>query len=395
MKKIVLSIIIFGLSLSYAFSIVPFYHGARSLGLGYAGSAFNYDVNSIFVNPSLLASFQYSLTGYQYQNNYRDYKDFSENLQSVLDFDLSDFQSLGADRKETVLAGLEDVFTSKSGIHGFAASVPGYAGKGYGLSYSVVKTGVINPVNPANSAGTSLFDKDAGDVTNQDIADLEMNFIGLKYKQLALAYSFKLSRTMRVGAVVRYLKGDVTEFNMSVTDSIFSPGKDSKDYLEVAWENPDTSFSRITADVSVGMDVGRYFKVALISKNVGSPKIETPVREITLKRRVIAALALRPNNKWGIYLDVDIAQTDLLFNGNEIQPISFGVERSFFKNRFFVRGGFRSDLTEKHFFGSSANTLYGLGMGFNMRKFIVDIGVGLDGSGSIKSLAVSGFIMLK
>jgi hypothetical protein len=60
-----------------------------------------------------------------------------------------------------------------------------------------------------------------------------------------------------------------------------------------------------------------------------------------------------------------------------------------------VRAGFLNDLTEKYFFGSKAGVLYGLGLGFNMKKFVVDVALGVDNSGNVKNLAISGFILFK
>ena len=92
---------------------------------------------------------------------------------------------------------------------------------------------------------------------------------------------------------------------------------------------------------------------------------------------------------------MDITKTDLLFNGEEMQPISLGIEKSFFQNRLFVRAGLLTDLTESHLFGKKSGILYGTGLGFNMKRFIVDVGLGIDSTGSVKSLAISGFIMFK
>jgi hypothetical protein len=92
---------------------------------------------------------------------------------------------------------------------------------------------------------------------------------------------------------------------------------------------------------------------------------------------------------------MDLKKLDLLYNGQDMQPISFGIEKGFFKNKFFVRVGMLSDLAEKYFIGKKSNALYGLGVGFNMRKIIVDLAVGLDNDGTIKNLAVSGFIIVK
>lgn len=396
MKKNLIIIVYFGF-VCYLLPVVPGYYGARALSLGYAGTAMNYDVNAIFINPALLSTMPYSMTGYQYQNSYLDYKNFNDNLSEVLDYDLEHFETIDAGEKRDLFSKLQDLYRSKVGTYGFSASLPGFVTRNYGLSFSVVNTAFMNPVSPLNSTenGIDLFEKDPGDVTNDEIASLQMNFVGLHYKQISLSYALPVSRAISFGMAFHFLYGKITEFNSSIVDGIFSTDRDAKDYLETAWNAADEKFSKFTADLSLAMDIGRYFKVVLVTKNIGSPKIRTPVREITLNRRIIAGLAFRPNMKWGVYLDMDIAKTDLLHNGSEMQPISFGIEKGFFNNSFFLRVGFLNDLTEKHFFGSKSNVLYGLGLGFNMKKIVVDVALGLDSSGTAKSLAISGFILFK
>ncbi|MCK4889795.1 MAG: hypothetical protein KAS97_07675, partial [Candidatus Aminicenantes bacterium] len=51
-------------------SVIPMYYGARSLSLGYSSSAFNYDFNSVFLNPGLLSGYGYFISGYQHQSDY-------------------------------------------------------------------------------------------------------------------------------------------------------------------------------------------------------------------------------------------------------------------------------------------------------------------------------------
>jgi hypothetical protein len=92
---------------------------------------------------------------------------------------------------------------------------------------------------------------------------------------------------------------------------------------------------------------------------------------------------------------MDIIQTDLLYSGNKMQPISLGVEKGFFKNKLLLRTGFLTDLTEKYFLGTKSNVLYGLGFGFNIGYFIVDFGLGVDSHGSVNNLALSGFFIIK
>jgi hypothetical protein len=396
MKKILMVIVLFGAA-CYLFPVVPGYYGARALSLGYAGTALNYDVNAIFINPALLSSLPYSMTGYQYQNSYLDYKDFNDNLSEVLSYDLEHFESIDATEKRILFSKLQNLFHSKVGIYGFSSSVPGFVTRNYGISFSVVKTAFMNPVSDENSTnnGIDLFEKAPEEVSNEEIASLQMNFVGLRYKQISLSYALGVSKNLNFGVTLHYLYGKITEFNSSIVGDLFSTDWDARNYLEAAWNETDKKFSRFMADLSVVMDIGRYFKIALVTKNIGNPKIETPERKITLNRRIIAGLAFRPNMEWGVYLDMDIAKTDLLHNGSKMQPISFGVEKGFFNNRFFLRTGFLNDITEKQFFGSRSNVLYGLGLGFNMKKIVVDVALGLNGSGTVKSLAISGFILFK
>ena len=355
------------------------------------GAAFNYDVNAIFINPSLLASLPYTLSGYQYQNSYLDNKNFSDRLSDVLNYDLKNFASLPIDQKEILFSKLHDLFSLNTGIYGFSANIPGFTGRNYGISISLVNTAIISPVSP----GTGFFDKAPGTVSNEEIASLAMNTIGLQYKQVSLSYAFNLSSELNFGVTLHYLNGKVTESRPAIVTNVFSKDSGTVDYLEQAWHAADKKFSKIIADLSLNMGVGRYFKVALVPGMSDNPGIKTQLRTINLERRIIAGLALRPNSQWGIYLDMDIAQTDLLHNGDKMQPFSFGIEKGFFDNSFFARAGFLSDLTEKHFFGSRSNALYGMGLGFNMKKFVVDFAVGMDSSGSVKNLAVSGFILFK
>jgi hypothetical protein len=394
MKKTILMIVLCGLAF-YGFSIVPSYYGARSLSLGYGSIAFNYDLNSIFLNPSLLSSASYSLSGYQYQNSYMDYKDFGGKLAEVLDYDLPNFESLTTSDKSAAFSQLQDLFQSKAGMFGFRNSIPGFISRGYGLSVSLVNTTIINPLEATGSDGSNIFSKDVTDVSNQDIQSLSMSFLGLKYKQISISYAMEMARSITLGVTVHYLTGKVNDFSRSITDSLFAPDSQVKDYLEAGWQDAEHKFSRVVADVGLSMNFGRYFRAGIVMRNFGGAKISTETRDIELHKRVIAGLAFRPNEQWGIYLDMDIKQADLLYNGQDMQPISIGIEKGFFKNMLFLRAGMLNDITEKHFFGKKANALYGFGLGFNMRKVVVDLAVGMDNNGLVKSLAISGFFLLK
>jgi hypothetical protein len=379
-----------GLTLK-GFPIIPGYWGARSLSLGYASTAFNYDINSIFFNPSILSSINYTLWGYQYQHSYLDYKSFGEELSGVLGNNLEDFENLQQSEKDDSFATLRGLFQARTGIYGSRANVPGYISKNYGLSFSFINTAIINPVNP----GDDFFNRESEDVSNADIASLTMNFVGLKYKQISFSYAMEVHQSVNLGVTLHYLNGKVTEFNRSITDDIFTANKEPKDYLEAAWESAEEKFSKIVADAGILVNLGRFFNVGLVYKNFGGAKINTPLRQIALIKRLVAGLAFKPDTQWGIYVDVDLKKSDLLYNGQEIQPISFGLEKGFFSNKFFVRVGMLNDLTEKNLLGKKSNALYGLGVGFNTGKFVVDAALGMDTHGMVKSLAVSGFIMMK
>lgn len=375
----------------HGFSIIPSYYGARSLSLGYASTAFNYDINSIFINPAVLSSINYTLWGYQYQHSYLDYRNFAEDLSLVLENDLHDFENLGQSDKSALFSQLKELFRSKAGIYGFRSNIPGYVSRNFGLSFSVINTALINPIDP----GENFFEQEIQTVTNTDIASLQMNIIGLKYKQVSLSYSMDFHRSFIVGITLHYLNGKVSAFNQSIVDDIFTTENEPKDYLEYSWDSAEEKFSKVVADAGIVVNLGNFFHIGLVYRNFGAAKIRTSEQEIALNKRIIAGLAFKPNAQWGIYVDVDLKKSDLLYNGQEMQPISLGIEKGFFANKFFVRLGMLNDLTEKTLLGKKSNALVGLGIGFNMGKFVVDAAIGLGPNGTVKNLAVSGFILMK
>lgn len=388
MKKLSCLVIVLVLVAMTLFSIVPTFYGARSLSLGYSSLAYNYDINAIFINPALLSHLPHSVSGYQYQYSYFDYKNFIDELNEILEHDLKNFVSLDQERKESLFAKLNDLYNSKYGLFGIRASIPGYAGKDYGVSVSFVDTAIVNPVT------SDIFNKQSNAVTNEDIASLDMNFIGLSYTQFSLSYSFNVSAEINFGISLHYMIGNITEFRNSIIDDIFSSDSTVKHYLETGWDHAEDKFYKLNVDASLSADVGKYFKVALVVKNISNPTLVTSFRDIVLERRFIAGLAFRPNLQWGIFLDIDINKTDLLFNGEKNQLFSLGIEKGFFKNKFMLRAGFLNDLTEKYIIGNRSNILYGLGFGFNMKKILVDFAVGIDSNGTVNNLAVSGFFLL-
>ncbi len=388
MKKIVMIILLCAF-FRPVFSVFPYFHGARSLALGYSSLAFNYDFNAIYLNPALLSSFTLSLGGLQYQDSLLDYFDFSGQLQKISAFDLKNFQDLGLEQKNDLLGSLKDVFLAHNGINGFQVKSSGYAGKGYGLVVEFVDAAIIFPL------ANDILDKPVEQITNADIAALCMRFIGFHYKDYSVAYAFSLSQGLALGATVHYLKGKTSEFNVAIIDEPFQPSAGGREYLEYAWSEVQKDFSKINFDLGVSADLGPYFKAGVLVKNVAEPVISTEIRELHLPRRVIAGLAFRPDMQWAICLDIDVAKNDLYYNGQMVQPLSLGVEKGFFKNKFFLRAGFLNDLSEKYFFGRHAKIMYGIGLGFNLASFLIDFAVSLDGLGHVKNLGISGFYMIK
>jgi hypothetical protein len=388
MKKIIFLLMIFGLFLP-ASSFFPFFYGARSLALGYSSLAFNYDFNAIYVNPALLNSLQASLGGYQYQSSFLDHQDAAGKWAGISAYDLKNFQGLDAETKSLLLGKLDEVFTAKTGISGFQFRNPGYASKNYALAVAQVDAAVVFPL------ANSVLDKPAGEISNADIASLQMRFIGFHYTDYSLAFAFSLGQGVSLGATAHYLKGRNAEFNASITSAPFLPGANSKDFLQFAWSGAEKDFSKLSFDVGVSADLGQYFKAGLMVRNVANPVISTPFSELRLARRLIGGLAFRPDSQLGIFLDIDVAKGALFHNGQDAQPVSLGVEKGFFQNKLFLRAGFLSDLGAKYFLGRKANVLYGLGFGFNLGNFLADLALGLDHLGRVKNLGISGFYLIR
>jgi hypothetical protein len=384
MKKILLLLMVLGLFLP-AFSFFPFFYGARSLSLGYSSLAFNYDLNAAYINPALLYYLSASLGGYQYESSFLDFRDAGGRLGSISPSELRNFQDLDATRKEALLAELGGIFAAKAPLSGFQMHNPGYAGKGYAIAIARVDAAIAYPLP------SDVLARPAGEVTNEDIASLRLRFIGLHYDDYSLSFAVPLSQGIAAGATVHYLKGRNAEFDASITAEPFASGTDAADLLKYAWSAAEKSFSRLNFDLGLIVQFGAYFKAGLAVKNLASPLIATDMGELKLERRMIAGLAFRPDGQFGIYLDIDVARSDLYHSGEEAQPLSLGLEKGLFRNKLFLRAGLLSDLAAKYLVGRKSNAVYGLGLGFNLGKFLVDLSLGLDPAGRAKNLAISGF----
>jgi hypothetical protein len=388
MRKTVFFFMFFSLFLP-GYSFFPFFYGARSLALGYSSLAFNYDCNALYLNPALLNSLTASLGGIQYQSSFLDFPDISDRLAAARAYDLGNFQGLDAATQTKLLAEFKDIFSATTGISGFQVRDLGYAGKGYALVVAHVDAAVAYPLeNP-------VLDKAAGEITNADIASLKMRFIGFQYTDYSFAFTLPISQGLAIGAAVHYLKGQNADFTASITAEPFGTGAGSKDLLQFAWSGAENDFSKLNLDLGVSADLGQYFKAGLMVRNAANPVISTTSGELRLARRLIGGLAFRPDSQLGIYLDIDVARADLNQNGQKSQPVSLGVEKGLFQNKLFLRAGFLSDLSAKYFIGRKANVLYGMGFGFNLGNFMVDLALGLDPLGRVKNLGISGFYLIK
>jgi len=388
MKRMLLLAVFLALALPL-FSFFPFFYGARSLALGYASLAYNYDFNSLQLNPSLLASLTMSLGGYQYGSSSLDFRDISRNLAVARAYDLEHFQDLDASSREAALRALKEAFAADTVISGFRMRGPGYVGKGYAIAIATVDAAVVRPL------ASAALDQPASLVSDADIASLRVRFTGLHYTDYSLAIGFPLSQGMFVGATFHYLKGKSSVFDAGLGAEPFTPSAGADDFLEAAWSGAEDGFSRFNLDLGAGIDIGQHLKAGLTLKNATDPIIDTAGGELRLARRLVAGLAFRPDPELAFFLDIDLAKGELFHGGEEAQLFSLGVEKGMFRNKLFLRAGLWSDLAAKYFVGREANALYGIGCGFNLGKFLVDLALALDSRGRVKNLGVSGFYALR
>lgn len=388
MKKPLLLAVFLALAMP-VFSFFPFFYGARSLALGYASLAYNYDFNSLQLNPALLASLAEPLGGYQYGSSSLDFRDISRNLAAARAYDLEHFQALDAASREAALRALNEAFSADSAISGFRMRGPGYAGRGYAVAIATVDAAVVRPLAPA------ALDQPAAAVSDADIAALRVRFTGLHYTDYALAIGFPVSQGMFVGATFHYLKGKSSVFDAGLGAAPFTPGAGAGDLLEAAWSGAEDGFSKFNLDLGAGLELGQHLRAGLALKNATDPAIATAGGELRLARRLVAGLAFRPDPQLAFFLDIDLAKGELFHGGEEAQLFSLGVEKGVFRNKLFLRAGLWSDLAAKYFLGREANALYGVGCGINLGKFLIDLALALDSQGRVKNLGVSGFYALR
>lgn len=230
------------------FSFFPFFYGARSLALGYASLAYNYDINSLYLNPSLLSSLAMPLGGYQYGSSSLDFRDISRNLAVARGYDLEHFQTLDMDSREAALRALNEAFSADTVISGFQMRGPGYTGKGYAVAIATVDAAVVRPLPSA------ALDQPAAAVSDADIAALRVRFTGLHYTDYSLAIAFPVSQGMFVGATFHYLKGKCNLFEAGLGSEPFTSSAGAGDLLESAWSGAEDEFSKFNLDLGAGLD---------------------------------------------------------------------------------------------------------------------------------------------
>ncbi len=362
-------------------------YGARSLALGGGGRAWGTDVNTMFLNPALLGAYRKEGFSYNFQYNYSDYREFNKLMKDVTGKFESGVDKLDPAQWNSFLDNLEDIYNSVYGMNGYRTKMPAYVGGGYGFSVSFIKEGFVNP------ASTEVFNKSKSQITEDDVNSLKMDFTGLSYTKYTMAYGMGLSKTLSMGICVNYLSGKADGFDRNL--ALFDSDKSVKDYVDFSWDNADTKISKFTLDLAFSLDLGQYVKVAAVIRNVGSPELKFNGKKHVLEKKVTLAAAFRPSADLAFLIDVDLNEKEFTNSGGKVRPFSIGIEKSFFQDRFFVRGGLRSDFSEDNFLSGKSDLLYSLGIGFNFHKIVLDAGVAIDGSGRMNALAISGFFAIR
>jgi hypothetical protein len=369
--------------------IFPFFFGARSLSMGTGGIATASGINPVFINPALIGDFSGSISGYQYQNSYRDRNDFEDQLSALLDTDLWNFTSLPDSRKEDILARIRQLNRAGTGLMGFSGHFPGLILGNYGIGGAIYTSGVINPVY------SDRFDQAVSDVSQSDINALAFTFHGFSFTNYSLSYSVDVTYDLRIGANFNYINGKYARRDFFINDEVFSSRKSRIDYLQKAWSDPAEIIRTLNIDLGVSISMGKYFRAAAVLKNLTQPRLLDEDEDSILDRIVVAGIAFTPDHTWTICADFQLMKSRIFMSREEIQPLALGVEKGFFKNMMFLRLGFLGDIDDDHLVGENSNMLIGLGGGFRFGNFAVDISAALDNKGTMGGLGVSGFALIR
>ncbi len=389
MRRILFIIGIFCIfSLSYSFSL--FYNGPRALSLGYGGSAFSYDYNVIFNNSSAMSTLPVIVGGYNYQSEYFENNDFSAKLNLFFGKDYQNFDLLDTSKKNNILNDIQNLYSSKYGIYGSKVNGFGFMMKSYALAVQLIKITVINPLE------SDILNKDINEISKQELDTLKMNVYSFNLKKYTLSYSLPVSKNLNIGMNLTYITGDSYNNDITIASkSFFDQGLDMKDYSSEFWNICDTGISKVVFDVSASMNVSQNLIVFASMFNIGKPEFKISEKNIVFDNRYKAGLVFRPSLDWGFYFDLDLFKFDYLFNGNEMQIISIGIEKGFFKNMLMLRVGMMSNIAEKFSFGKYSENVYTLGLGFNAGKVLIDSGVSFNSDGSIRAIAIGAYYIVK
>jgi|GEM_PF-808307 len=370
--------------------IFPFFFGARSLSMGAGGVAAVNGINPVFLNPALIGNFAGSISGYQFQSGYRDRDGFETLLGELLQYELGNFDALDTGQKEDVVGTIRELTRINTGFFGFSGHFPGAVLGNYGIGGALFTSGVINPVK------TSRFDGPFSGISQEDIDSLAFEFHGFSFANYCLAYSLDITYDLRIAASFTYISGKYARREFTIANGqIFAPGRNRSDYLQEAWSEPEEELRSLNIDVAVNLSLGKYFRAGVVMRNVNRPQLIDSNEESVLDRVVVVGLAFKPDNSWQISADLQVVKGRMFLSDEEVQPLAIGLEKGFFNNMMFVRAGFMTDIDDQYLVGRKSNMLIGLGGGFHLGNFMVDIAAGIDHKGVLGGLAVSGFALLR
>ncbi|HNX97112.1 MAG TPA: hypothetical protein PKK12_05480 [Candidatus Aminicenantes bacterium] len=386
MKRLIVLFCLLGVGSRLPAFFLPTYHGARSLALGFSGLAYSLDTDAQGLNPAMLAQLSLSMTGYQYQTNSFSVSNFNEKWNELQGLGTQGFLALPAADRAELWTRLQASAGGRPGLWGGQRKrISGTSGSA-AFSVSWIDEAVFVPTD------SPLWAKDSGTVTAEDLTQLSVNWIGWSYVQYAASYSFALSRGVSLGVTGRYLKGQGGTGQEFMLGGSTLAGQTVRDRLKPAWTSADGDFHKIFMDASLSLALGSSFLAGVMVENVTRAKVSIADREIAPPRRATVGIAFRPTTEWGFFLDVDVAKTALFYATEKSQPISLGMERSFFNQALWLRIGLGNDLGEEYFLGRKSNMLYGLGIGIQLDKLVIDGALSLDRDGRVRSMAVSGFL---
>ncbi len=386
MKRLIAFLWLLSVGGSLSAFFLPNFHGARSLALGFSGRAGSLDTDAQELNPALWSQIALGLSGYQFQTTALSPGGFNEGWNDLRGMGGEGFLALSETRRADLWDRLRSPVPGRPALWGGERKRISGGAKGSAFSISWIDEALYVPVD------SSLWSKNAAELTATDLAQLAIRRTGWNYVQYAASFAFPISASLNVGVTGRYLKGKGGTGQELLLGQGGLPSGRVRERLQVAWSSADSDFKKILFDASLSLAIGDSLLAGLVVENVLDGKVSLAGTEVAPPRRAIVALAFRPTPGWGFFLDSDVARSALFYTDWKSQPISFGIERSFFQQALSLRVGMRNDLSEEYFLGRKANVLFGLGIGIQLAQVVVDGALALDRDGRVRSVAVSGFL---